>query len=564
MPGHAPSHPLSRRFRAFSRESEGSVTVFALCIFLMMLFVAGMAVDLMRFETRRTALQNSIDSAVLASASVNRSANCEDLIREFMSKRGYDADKVTADCDEDWIGTNDDGTGGTLVARNATASYDLAVDTFFMKLLGIDVLNGRSTGGAMEENIPIEISLVLDISGSMRWDEYGSSPSSLTADNRINDLKLAVEDFLKEVLDVTCDSSGKDCTQSEASRLISINIIPYAGNVNPGPELFSLIGGTEWHTWSHCKEVTDDDFDDADLPDDSSNQLPHFMYWAVNWTWMNWGFCPKDDAAILAMQNDFDTINDYVQGLKLHDGTATHIGMKYGLALLNPTSRDEVSALASAGIVDSDFASRPANWNDDVKKIIVLMTDGVTTAQFRPKYVDKNGTSREWDYSVVENGTTILAKIKNYMADGDSLSEAVDKLSADDSMRWSWFEPILDQYGSIDSELENNPAADVESFYPSSTVYKENGFEHSETHNNEHITAMCNEAKTPVYDTDGSKLRNTRVTVYTIAFLAPTSAQDLMRDCATTPSYFFNVQDTSISSAFNSIAAQINRLRLTQ
>jgi hypothetical protein len=54
------------------------------------------------------------------------------------------------------------------------------------------------------------------------------------------------------------------------------------------------------------------------------------------------------------------------------------------------------------------------------------------------------------------------------------------------------------------------------------------------------------------------------VTVYTIAFEAPSDAQRQMRTCASSPSHYFNVEGLEIADAFDAIARQINQLRLTQ
>jgi hypothetical protein len=54
------------------------------------------------------------------------------------------------------------------------------------------------------------------------------------------------------------------------------------------------------------------------------------------------------------------------------------------------------------------------------------------------------------------------------------------------------------------------------------------------------------------------------VTVYTIAFEAPSGAQREMANCASSPSHYFNVEGLEIADAFNAIARQINQLRLTQ
>ena len=53
------------------------------------------------------------------------------------------------------------------------------------------------------------------------------------------------------------------------------------------------------------------------------------------------------------------------------------------------------------------------------------------------------------------------------------------------------------------------------------------------------------------------------VIVFTIAFEAPSLAEQQMRDCASSPSHFFVADGGSISDVFQNIARQINQLRLT-
>ena len=47
----------------FKRDEEGSLLIFGLFAFVMMLLLAGVSLDLMRFEERRTRLQATIDRA---------------------------------------------------------------------------------------------------------------------------------------------------------------------------------------------------------------------------------------------------------------------------------------------------------------------------------------------------------------------------------------------------------------------------------------------------------------------------------------------------------------------
>jgi hypothetical protein len=464
------------------------------------------------------------------------------------------------------------------VGREISAQTRINMPTIFMHMLDVPVLSAPVASAATENIQNVEISLVLDISGSMRENASGNVPSSLTGANRINDLKTAVKAFAREVLQVECTGSGSTevCTQPETTANTTINIIPYAGHVNPGRDMFELLGGARWHNWSSCKEVTNADFGDADLPDASGQQLPHFMVWAIATQWMNWGWCPKDDAAILYAENDYSDIKTYIDNIKLHDGTATHIGMKYGVALLNPSSRDEFGVLADRGIIENTYRNRPANFDDDVVKYIVLMTDGRTTDQMRPRVPNdgRNETSntssrRDWNYTHIYGqmqpggGIVPTTAYPNVLLTGDGITGGIPTgMTVNDNLG-----DILDRFGGVNRGLDlrvgTAGAAEVEYGYPSNTVYNDGSVAHNVARNETNITRACDQAKLPVIDSSGRTIKADRITVFTISFFAPTAAQTLMRNCASSPANYFQIQDLNIGAAFEAIAKTINQLRLT-
>jgi hypothetical protein len=467
--------------------------------------------------------------------------------------------------------------GSELVGREISAQTRINVPTIFMHMLDVPLLSAPVASAATENIQNVEISLVLDISGSMRENASNQTPSSVTAPSRINDLRAAVKAFAREVLQVECTTSGgvETCTQPETSANTTINIIPYAGHVNPGRDMFELIGGARWHNWSSCKEVTNADFGDADLPDGSGQQLPHFMRWTIAADWMNWGWCPKDDAAILYAENDYNTIKTYIDNIKLHDGTATHIGMKYGVALLNPSSRDEFGALADRGVIRDEYRNRPADWEDDVVKYIVLMTDGRTTDQHRPR-VPEGGTGQSspwrtnWNYDAIYTQfvgpSGGLLSNPAVVLDGDGITGGIPSGMTVNATLGD----ILQRFGGVDRGLDLQTAATVAQGYFDNgggqtrrTIYAESGTTHNISTNEGHITAMCNLAKQPVLGPSGEVVKNDRITVFTISFFAPDAARTLMEGCASSPALHFRVQNLNIDSAFQAIAKTINQLRLT-
>ncbi len=549
--------------RQFGREEDGSIIMFSLCLFVMMILVGGMAVDMMRFETRRVHMQNTLDSAMLSAAALDQQLDPQAVVQDYFDKAGYEPSIVNVSVESELIG------GVELVGRSVNATTQAQVPTFFMHMLNVPTLSTPIASGARENEQNVEISLVLDISGSMRW---GATDGTTVADNRITRLKEAVHGFAKAVLQVECDETGLVCTQPDATSSTTINIIPYAGHVNPGWDVFDILGGSPWHMWSSCKEVTDADFGHADLPTGSSQQLPHFMRWAVDTTWMNWGWCPKNDAAILYAANDYDVIRTYIDNIKLHDGTATHIGMKYGVALLNPSSRPVFTELANRGAVHEDYKYRPADFDDNVVKYIVLMTDGRTTDQTRPRVpddgVNDGGTRRDWNYSHIYDDPFFLYSAVNATAaygggeGGGETGETVP--GADEAPVMSDnFGDILDRYGSFNRNLEMRAASVVEKGYPSQTTYHDGSVEHTRSRNEDNILRACAEAKVPVIDDSGDMVKANRITVFTISFFAPSAVQTLMEQCASSPAHHFRIQNLNIDSAFKAIAKTINQLRLT-
>lgn len=546
---------LLRRYR---REEDGSIILFSLFLFLLMILIGGMAVDLMRFETRRVHMQNTLDSALLAAANLGQTLDPEEVIRDYFEKAGYDSDAVAVSVDETRLG------GVDLVGRSIQASTRVNVGTFFMHMLDVPVLSAPVAGSAIESIQNVEISLVLDISGSMRW---GAVDNVTVANNRITDLRRAVLGFARSVLQVECtDINDPDtCVQPPTSSNTTINIIPYAGHVNPGRDMFEILGGSRWHNYSSCKEVTNADFNHANLPTASSQQLPHFMVWSIDWTWMDWGWCPKDSAAILYASNSYRDIHDYITDITLHDGTATHIGMKYGVALLNPTARPAFGQLADRGVIDNQYRNRPADFEDDVVKYIVLMTDGRTTDQFRPRVPIPGTTSlRNLNYGDIYSqfippGGGVSSN-PSILLTGDGIAGGIPAgMSVSDNLG-----DILDRFGTVNRGLDLRPAAQVENGLSATSRYHDGSVEHNVSRNEQNILRACDQAKLPVLDSGGNTLRNHRMTVFTISFFAPPAAVTLMERCASTPSHHFRIQNLNIEAAFQAIAKTINQLRLTQ
>lgn len=476
-------HRHKAHLHAFRRNEDGSVTVFSCFLILMMLMICGIAVDLMQNEMMRTRVQNTLDRAILAASDIEQPLPADEVVEDYFRKAGMsdylDADNLSISPGAGLPTTN---------YRTVEAFASTTTPSPYMRMTGVSSLPVFALGVAEESIENTEISMVLDTSASMRG-------------SKIANLQTAAKEFVTAVLD------------GQAGSTTSINIVPYGGHVNPGPVVFALAGGTKfashyedadgetvvygytatdedgnefeipYNSFMHCLELPASEYADMDLPTGGFNQTPFFSNWGTQAVGVDWGWCPYDGMTISYAQNNETSMHEYIDDFRLNDGTGTNIAMKYGVALLNPTSNSVFQALNDQDLVPDSFVSRPAAFDDaQTRKVIVLMTDGGITPQYRPE---------------------VLIDPAN----------ATDRLQSRKSERTT----------------VDNRSTTLQQFYAQCDLAKANGIQ-----------------------------------IYTIAFEAPSNVQEEMRNCATAPGFFYDVNGVEISTAFKAIARQINQLRLTQ
>ncbi|MCU4653184.1 pilus assembly protein TadG-related protein [Roseibacterium sp. SDUM158016] len=488
-----------RLVRRFMRSEEGTITTFALMIFILMVAVAGIAIDIMRYETQRVQLQYTLDRAVLAAASVSQPLNPVAVVENYFEISGLNNYRLNVNVEE---GIN---------FRRVNAYAEVEINTLFMHMFGVRVLTSPAEGAA-EEIIPnVEVSLVLDISGSMRFTDSDGMP-------QIDRLRPAARNFIDRVL------------EDDRAAATTISVVPYAGQVNPGAAMFDLIGGVRAyvdyedtngdtvtvlrdHPRSHCVEFDSSDFDLRAIPQGASfDQVPHFMNWSIDNPTMDWGWCPlegntsllENSSAIQYFSNQANDLEGYINRMRLHDGTGTHYGMLWGLWLLNPDSNWAVRELVNQGAVSSDFEDRPAAFDDpETLKVIVLMTDGAITDQIRPRFQDR--TLSPLDET---NPTRIFL---NHTQELQEQSNSGD----------------CNGQGCRVTESARN--TNLSRFYAACQAARDNG-----------------------------------VIVFTIAFNTNSNGRTEMQNCASSIAHYYDVRGSDLDAAFQSIAGAINQLRLIQ
>ncbi|WP_176249600.1 pilus assembly protein TadG-related protein [Sulfitobacter sp. HGT1] len=463
---------IAAQTRRFAREEDGIMTVWVLFVILMMVTVGGIQLDFMRHELERSRLQAVSDRAVLAAADLDQMQDPKTVVEDYFTKSGM-ANYLSSV-------TVDDGLNYRTVSVNASKE----LDTPYLRKFGVDTMTVPAHSTAEERVANVEISMVLDVSGSM------------AQGTRMTDMKDAAGVFLDTVL----RAGNED--------LISVSLIPYSEQVNAGPLIFDRMRMNAKHNYSHCVEFDNDEFNSAALDTTKwHDQAQHFQWnYDGRNNYRNDTVCPRyTDERIKPFSQDRTALKTQIDGLQPRAGTSIFLGMKWAAAMLDPSFRDINNSLVSAGAVDNQFYGRPVDYDDpETLKTVILMTDGENAASNR---------------------------IASYYYDSDS-----------EVVHW-------DRY-NLNWYLYNY----VSSWNRSSFYWRK----YDRSLGNSLLSNICTAAKAK------------RIVIWTIGFEVTddpynnNDGADVMRNCASSPSHFFDVDGVELSEAFKAIARQINQLRLIQ
>ncbi len=543
---------LRRLLSRFVRSEDGMMIVFGLMIFVVMLMAGGLAVDLMRHEAERTHVQNTADRAVLAAAALRQDLDPDVVVANYFALEGLQPNLEGVIVDEG------------LNYRHVRVNTRTSVDTFFMKLFGIDRLQSVGSGGAEERITNVEISLVLDISGSMQ-----NTPS------RIVNLRAAADEFILKILEDDQDNK------------ISINIVPYNGQVNIGPALTARYNVTHKHGIANVNCV--------DMPSTVYNQIELSRTLAMPQTaWADtfsstsqsngWVapqapnpaniWCPAvANNFVRPVANNITQLRAQVQNLQAIGATSIDAGLRWGIALLDPATRPVINELVAAGVVPGHFAGRPLDYHDpEVLKVVVLMTDGEHFPEERVNSAFKSGTSPiyrsngDGNYSIrFTSGRPSCAGSNEYWVPHRWSSSGTQPCGgAWQSTPWASNSAGSTQltWVQVWQQLRVQWVAwqlYARALYASGTA-RTNGF-------NSQMDTFRTRTATTTMDARLNDLctmaKSNGILIFGIAFEAPPNGITAIRNCAS-PGLFYDVEGLEIATAFRTIRSQISKLRLTQ
>lgn len=327
----------------FRQDQDGAMSYVAVAGALVMMVFGGIGIDMIHAELKRTKLQNTLDRAVLAAADMQNTQDPNFTVEDYMRAMGMSDALTSVSLDE------------SLTHRTVTADGYLTMPSNFMELIGVSSLQAAGLAQAQESRNKVEVSLVVDISGSM-----GSN-------NKLLNLQNAAGEFFDTLL--TADNQD----------LVSISLVPYSEHVNVGPAISGNLNVDWRHNYSHCLELPDSVFNSTQLNTAITyEQVQHYQWNYFGYNDVQDTICPQYSyERVTAFSQDPEALKTQVNSLQPRAGTAIFAGMKWGTSLLDPSAQGLNSSLVATGNSDPAFAARPAAYSDtDTIKTVVLMTDG--------------------------------------------------------------------------------------------------------------------------------------------------------------------------------------------
>lgn len=507
--------PISRPLPRFAGDQSGSMSIFAVFMFMIILIMGGLGIDMMRTELKRMKLQATLDRALLAAANLDQTLDPETVVRDYFAKSGVDGD------------ITDVQVFPSVTSRRVTGTAEVEMRSLFLQALGRDSFQANVASVAAERVNDVEISLVLDISGSM-------------SEDKMTDLQDAAALFVSDML--TADTRDR----------VSISLVPYSEHVNAGPLLMDQLDTTRLHDYSHCIEFPDSAFEDSALDTDIRYEQAQHYQWNYYGTYddVRIPVCPMETyERITPLSQNATDLTTQIRSFEARAGTSIFLGMKWGVALLHPDFRPITAELVAENAVDGVFAARPADFTPEgedatTDKMVVLMTDGMNdysnrikpknyaTFEQRALWADKN----LWHWYYNERGLdgATIAGAGDWTSDTETLS--VDAGHGDEAA--IALETVLAGVGAPTMYGNNSGSYREQKYTP--------------TQGDTLLGNICTAAKD-----DG-------IVVWAIGFEVPAHSDTIMADCASSPDHYFSVEGDEISEAFAAIARNISQLRLTQ
>ena len=345
---------LRRLINEFVLSRRGNVAMMTCLLAVPMIALLGGAVDIMYTNQVKKELQSALDAGVLALSEIGNNSDPKKTMEEFLKVNLADSA-----IDPAKVGLAVTATSN-LNSKTVDVSASYTHFTKFLGIIGIDSIDLGLDASGRQEYQEVEVAMVLDVSSSMNG-------------KKLTNLKTSGAEFIDAVL----TDAVKDMT--------TISIVPFGGTVNLGDIAVHLADGatidnndddnhSDGHLWRGCIELDANDYDDGWFESMNNAVVPNFYVWHYGNPW-----CPPAADSILTFSNDASALKSKIDGFVLSDGTGMDIGAAIGAKVLSPQTRVAMNTLTGSSL------KVPADYDTEVLKVMIIMTDGEITAQLRPK-----------------------------------------------------------------------------------------------------------------------------------------------------------------------------------
>lgn len=539
--------------KRFARDEDGGMIVFTLFILICMLLAVGVAIDTVRTEFTRIHLQNVTDSAVLAAADLDQTLDPKSVVDDWVERAGFEEGAVTVEVLEN-----------SLDARSIQATARREVSTMFIDMIGIDTLSAPASSVAEEAVTEIEIALVLDNSGSMANNN----------NYRLNLLKPAAQSFVTQVLN-----------NEAAEGKVAISIIPFATQVNAGPDLLKHYNVSDEHGYSNCVTFEDENFSSAALSTGTAlNRTAHFD---PNQTRLppqdKYRVCRTDSSREITPWSDNETdLYTQIDNMVGFGWTSIEIGAKWGATLLDPASRPVLSAMIDEGLVDEKFEGQPFDYgvsgDDGITRIkyLIVMSDGANTSQWDIDDPYREGPSPVFVFTddTGRYGEEGKSYYSYYYTGDDVSSRPADKpyyrfTNFNGEGSGAWFEHPAGHDPAFPDQTITQltwpqvwEAMSVK--YYTKNLYNVALGKDADDEYGRIVNSISSSKKNTRTSTVCQAAKDAGVIVYTIGMDTYGQGDATLADCSSgADRYFYDVESEDLDQAFSSIARSINQLRLT-
>ncbi len=555
---------MKQHLQAYRRDDEGAMLILTLYFFIIFLFMAGLGLAVMRHEMNRAKLSVTTDAAVLAAAGMpagSTVAEIKAVVEDYFTKNDL-INNLNA-IDTDGIGVDDIVT--SLNSTEVTASASMTMPTTLLRLVGVDTLIANTGGTAKIATPKLEVSLVLDVSGSM-------------SGSKLSSLKVAAKEFVTTILD-----SGPPGD-------ISISLIPFSMGVTPSDTIFTALNIDQTHNYSTCIAFLGNEFSNTAIDPaipyrqqiytlmQNSNSIP------FNDANQFWRDCYTDAyMKVLPYSMSETALHNKIDSLVARGNTSGHLGIKWGTAMLDPSFQSVAAALKGTGEMNSALGNVPSNWGEpESLKIVVMMGDGANTTTYY--FNDPNQLMNE---SVVE--THVLPDFRGpgsdlYRISRVSLSDRYyvkDPNESDptedqffDVSNGNWITGV--EFAALPTTLAGYDLSDPLNGTPMSwelawgliTPQRYSNIIGDFSAWNDYVgqERITGSMKNTRMRSQCTAAKNRGIVIYTIGFQVPAggTAETELKNCAQSVANYFPADTTNISAAFSSIASNVQNLRLTQ